>query len=73
MLVEVHAEQRSTQHPQRETAHVSVQVEPGTLNPTRGSFIGRRGHVTGEGRDMPLGEERLQRPSLWLPTPRRAG
>ena len=34
MLVEVHAEQRSTQHPQREAAHVSVQVEQGTLNPT---------------------------------------
>ena len=34
VLVEVHAEQRSTQHPQREAAHFSVQVEPGTLDPT---------------------------------------
>ncbi len=34
MLVEVDAEQRSTQHPQREASHVSVKVEQGTLNPT---------------------------------------
>jgi hypothetical protein len=48
-----------------------VEVNLSSLTPARGAFIGRRGHVTGEGRDMLLGEERLQRPALRLPRPVR--
>jgi hypothetical protein len=65
--VEVQAQHRSSQHPQRQSAALLIEVKFRAVTPRTPKLVGALGHMPGELRHVLLGEHRLQCPSPGQP------